>query len=344
MTRPWIRDFTIDELAAAFVEMGEQSFRARQVFRWLYKDDVESFDEMTDLSCELRAKLAEKFHIGRLPVVDEMVGEDGTRKIVLELADGHRIECVLIPETRRLTVCVSSQVGCRWGCGFCRTGQMGFIRDLTAGEIVEQYLAAQRIAGDRRVSNVVLMGMGEPLDNLDHVTRAIEIFYADHGVNLSPRKVTLSTVGIVPQLPKLALRVDVSLAVSLHAADDETRSQLVPANRKWPLRELIDACRVFPMSHRRRVTFEYALIAGVNDSDDDAERLVRLVGDLRPKVNLIAVNPSDEQFAAPTEERVRRFQEILRDHNITCMVRKPRGRDILAACGQLAAPRCDAET
>ncbi len=338
MARLWIKDLTLEALANELAAMGEKPFRAHQVFRWLYKDDVETFAEMTDLSKALRTRLAERFHLDRLPVIECLKSEDGTQKMLLELVDGRRIECVVIPEERRVTVCVSSQVGCRWGCRFCRTGQMGLDRNLTPGEIVEQYLVAQRVAGERRVTNVVLMGMGEPLDNLDNVVAAVRILYADHGVNLGPRKMTLSTVGIVPQLEELPRHIDVSLAVSLHAADDETRDKLIPANKKWPLKELIDACRCFPMSHRRRVTFEYALIAGINDSDEDARRLARLVGDLRPKINLIAVNPSDDsEFRAPPEERVRAFQQILLDAHLTCIVRKPRGRDILAACGQLAA-------
>lgn len=340
MTRPWIRDFTIPALQEYLAEIGDKPFRAGQIFRWLYKNDVDSFDEMTDLTKALRATLTATFDIHRLPVVDQVKADDGTEKLVLELTDGHRVETVLIPEPRRLTVCVSSQVGCRWGCRFCRTGQMGLIRNLTPGEIIEQYAAAQRLAGDRRVSNLVLMGMGEPLDNLENVIATIQMLYADHGFNLSPRKVTLSTVGLVPEMFELAKRVDVSLAVSLHAADDATRDELIPVNRKYPLRELIDACRAYPMTHRRRVTFEYALIAGVNDSDDQARRLARLVGDFKPKINLIPVNPSDDDsLAPPPDQRVRAFQQILIDHHLTCIVRKARGQDILAACGQLAAKK-----
>lgn len=338
MSKGCIKSLTPAALRAVLEEMGEKPFRAQQIFRWLYKEDAASFDEMTDLSKELRLRLDERFTILRLTPAETLTASDGTTKLCLPLADGRRIESVIIPEERRLTLCVSSQVGCRWGCLFCRTGRMGFIRNLTAGEIVEQYNAAQRVLGRRRIGNVVLMGMGEPLDNLENVVAAIEIFYTDHGHNLSARKITLSTVGLAPQLRELAGRVEISLAVSLHAADDETRSRLVPANRRYPLRELLAACRTFPVTPRRRITFEYALVAGVNDSDEDARRLIELVRPLRPKINLLAANPSEQMNCpAPTEERLRRFQQLLLDANLTCIVRKSRGQEILAACGQLAS-------
>jgi 23S rRNA (adenine2503-C2)-methyltransferase len=332
-----IKSLTMPQLGAQLAEMGEKPFRVKQLFRWLYKRDAASFAEMTDVAKDLRERLAEKYHILRFSPADVLTSEDTTQKVVFALADGLRIESVLIPEQSRLTLCVSSQVGCRWGCEFCRTGAMGFKRNLTPGEIVEQYSAAQRVAGERRISNIVFMGMGEPLDNLENVIAAIEIFYADTGHNLSSRKVTVSTVGLVPQMDELGRRLDVSLAISLHAPDDETRDRLVPANRKFPLKELIAACRRFPTPHRRRVTFEYSLVAGVNDSDEHAHRLARLAPDLRPKINLIAVNSFDgSPCATPGEERVRRFQQILIGHHMTAVLRKARGRDILAACGQLA--------
>ena len=338
MSRQCIKSLTRQDLIAVLAEMGEKPFRAQQLFTWLYKKDAAAFAEMTDIAKNLRDRLEERFFILRFPVLDVQESADGTRKFLFELPDGQRIESVHIPEEGRVTLCISSQVGCRWGCRFCRTGTLGLTRNLTPGEIVEQYNAAQRLLPERRISNVVLMGMGEPLDNLDHVVAAVKIFYDDHGNNLSPRKLTLSTVGLVPQMLELGRQVDVSLAVSLHAADDETRSRLVPANRKYPLKDLIDACRCFPVPHRKRITFEYSLVAGINDADEDARRLVRLVGDLRPKINLIAANPfSGSECASPDEERVRRFQQILLDHHLTVIVRKPRGQDILAACGQLAA-------
>jgi len=339
MNKECIKSLPPEALRAVLTDMGEKPFRAGQIFRWLYKEDAASFDEMTDLTKDLRRRLNERFSILRLAPGQMMRAADGTTKLGLPLADGRWIESVIIPEPRRLTLCLSSQVGCRWGCLFCRTGRMGLIRNLTTGEIVEQYNAAQRLLGARRLSNVVLMGMGEPLDNLENVVAAIEIFYTDHGHNLSARKVTLSTVGLAPQMRELARRIEVSLAVSLHAADDETRSRLVPANRRYPLSELMDACRAFPVTPRRRITFEYALVAGINDSDRDARRLVELVRPLRPKINLIAANPSEEaDCQAPSEERVRRFQQLLLDANLTCIVRKSRGQEIMAACGQLAAP------
>jgi len=340
MSKLCIKSFTLPALEAEMEKIGEKPFRARQIFTWLYRRDVASFDEMTNITNDLREKLADLFFIQRMPADEVLSSEDGTQKIALRTVDDHLIETVLIPEPRRLTVCVSSQIGCRFGCRFCRTGTMGLIRNLSAGEIVEQYQAAQRIAGERRISNMVLMGMGEPLDNFDNVIDALFLLRGDHSLNLSPRKITLSTVGVIPFMDELGKRIEVSLAVSLHAADDATRNKIVPINRKYPLAELMAACRRYPVSPRRRITFEYALIKGVNDSAEDAHKLVKLIKPLRPKVNLIACNPFVESgFEPPDDQTVSDFLQILLDNNMTAIVRKPRGRDILAACGQLATKK-----
>ncbi len=340
MSKICIKSLTLKQLASELQALGEKPYRAKQIFPWLYRRDVASFHEMTDISQTLRETLDKHFSLLRLEVAETLTSEDGTRKLALRTADGHLIESVLIPEPRRLTVCLSTQIGCRFGCRFCRTGTMGLIRSLTTGEIVEQFLAVQRLAGERRISNLVLMGMGEPLDNYENVMGAISIWRDDYGPNLSPRKVTLSTVGIVPQLDRLGKEIEISLAISLHAADDKTRDQLVPINRKYPLKELMDACRRYPLSPRRRITFEYALVRGVNDSEADALKLVDLVKPLRPKINLIACNPfAGSGYEPPDDATVDGFLQILLDHNLTAIVRKPRGRDILAACGQLAVKR-----
>lgn len=337
MSKICLKSLTLPVLEKQLADSGQPAFRARQVFRWTHYNDVACFAEMTSVSKKLRSWLKEEYHLLRLPVAARQTSEDGTQKFALSTPDGHLIECVLIPEPRRLTLCISTQIGCRFGCTFCRTGTMGLIRNLTAGEIIEQIYAVQREEPKRRITNVVLMGMGEPLDNLDNVIDAIRILQADHGFNLSPRKITLSTAGIPPAMERLGKAVEISLAVSLHAPDDETRDLLMPLNRKYPLASLIEACRQYPHRPRRRITFEYALIKDVNDSPEHAKRLAELVQPVRPKINLIACNPFAESgFSAPSDETVLQFQQILIDRNLTVIVRKPRGRDILAACGQLA--------
>jgi 23S rRNA (adenine2503-C2)-methyltransferase len=263
---------------------------------------------------------------------------DGTRKFVLELADRRRIESVFIPDTPSMTFCISTQVGCAMSCGFCLTGRMGLIRNLTAGEIAGQVrlLAAATSLLDSPF-NIVLMGMGEPLHNYDNTMKALRILHSEHGLAVSPRRVTLSTVGIVPGLERLAHEpLMPNLAVSLHATTDEQRTQLVPPNRKYPLAEILDACRRFPLKKRNRITFEYVMLAGVNDTAEDARRLVRLLSGIKAKVNLIPLNPAPGiPYDRPSDEHVDRFAQILADRHLTVSVRKSRGQDIRAACGQL---------
>jgi 23S rRNA (adenine2503-C2)-methyltransferase len=313
-------------------------FRARQLYRWIHKHGVTDSEHMTDLSRALRARVASEFDILTPTIVADDQSVDGTRKLVLELADARRIESVFIPDTPAMTFCISTQVGCAMACGFCLTGKMGLVRNLTAGEIAGQVrvLAAVTNLLDRPF-NIVLMGMGEPLHNYDNTMKALRILYSAHGLAVPPRRVTLSTVGIVPGLERLAREVVMpNLAISLHATTDQQRTALVPPNRKYPLADILDACRTFPLRKRSRMTFEYVLLEEVNDTPADARRLVALVGGIRAKVNLIALNPAPGiPFGRPSDDRVDSFARILADRHITVSVRKSRGRDIRAACGQL---------
>jgi 23S rRNA (adenine2503-C2)-methyltransferase len=266
-----------------------------------------------------------------------LTDKDGTRKLLFRLLDGERIESVLIDEERRLTLCVSSQVGCALGCRFCLTGEQGYRRNLSAGEIVDQICAARRELGpEERITNLVFMGMGEPLANLQQVAKALEIITSDHGLNFSTRKVTLSTVGLVPEMLELSRLFPIKLAVSLHAADNETRARIMPINRRYPLEELLEACRQLELPRRQRITFEYLLLAGVNDSAADAHKLAKLLKGLRAKINLIPFNEyPGSPFKRPAPNRIEDFQKILQEEHYTATVRQSRGAGIMAACGQL---------
>ena len=333
-----VAELEVNELEAVLAERGYERFHARQVYRWIYKRGITDPERMTDVSRQLRQELGEKFSIATPRVVSDELSVDGTRKFVLSLADGKRIEAVFIPDTPSMTFCISTQVGCAMGCGFCLTGKMGLVRNLTAGEIAGQVrvLAAATGLLDQPF-NIVLMGMGEPLHNYDNTMKALRMLHAEHGLAVSPRRVTLSTVGIVPALERLGREpLMPNLAISLHATTDEQRTALVPPNRKYPLAAILDACRRFPLKNRSRITFEYVLLDDVNDSADDARRLVRLLSGIKAKVNLIPLNPAPGiPFDRPSDERVNRFAQILADRHITVSVRKSRGRDIRAACGQL---------
>ena len=335
---PDLAELEIPELEAALEERAGGRFHARQLYRWIYKRGVVDFERMTDLSKELRARLATDFTLTTPVIVSDSQSVDGTRKLVLELADRRRIEAVFIPDTPAMTFCISTQVGCAMGCGFCLTGKMGLVRNLTAGEIAGQVrvLAAATGMLDHPF-NIVLMGMGEPLHNYDSTMKALRILHSEHGLSISPRRVTLSTVGIVPGLERLAREALMpNLAVSLHATTDEQRSELVPPNRKYPLADILETCRRFPLKKRSRITFEYVMLDGVNDTPEDARRLARLLSGIKSKVNLIPLNPAPGiPFERPSDERVNRFAQILADRHITVSVRKSRGRDIRAACGQL---------
>lgn len=339
MERVFIKDFPLDALETWVQGIGERSFRARQIFRHLYNRLIRSWDECSDLSKAFRTQLEYGTRLNAVETVQTEDATDGTRKFLFRLTDGQPIESVLIPEPPRLTACLSSQVGCALGCRFCLTGTMGFKRNLSTAEIVDQLVHMQQAVGpDRRITNIVFMGMGEPLANEEALLRALRILMEPAGFGFSHRRVTVSTVGLVPQMARLGRESPVNLAVSLHAADDETRSRLMPINRKYPLAALMDACRAYPMPSRKRITFEYILLKEVNDRAEDARRLVRLLSSVRCKVNLIPFNPHpDLPFERPSEERVLAFQDILQQAHLTATIRQSRGADIRAACGQLAA-------
>jgi 23S rRNA (adenine2503-C2)-methyltransferase len=333
-----LAELEIPELEAALEAKGGERFHARQIYRWIYKRGIVDFARMTDLSKGLRSQLASEFTLTTQVVMAESRSIDGTRKFVLVLADGRRIEAVFIPDTPAMTFCISTQVGCAMGCGFCLTGKMGLVRNLTAGEIAGQVRVLAEVTGllDRPF-NIVLMGMGEPLHNYDNTMKALRILHAEEGLAVSPRRVTLSTVGIVPGLQRLAGEpLMPNLAISLHATTDEQRTMLVPPNRKYPLAEILETCRRFPLKKRNRITFEYVMLSGVNDTPEDARRLARLLSGIKSKVNLIPLNPAPGiPYERPSDERIDRFAQILADRHLTVSVRKSRGRDIRAACGQL---------
>jgi 23S rRNA (adenine2503-C2)-methyltransferase len=330
-----------------FAGHGEKSFRATQVMKWIYGQGVTDFEAMTNISKDLRTRLQDLANISLPRVVSDNLSEDGSRKWLLQMADGNCIEAVFIPEADRGTLCVSSQVGCILNCTFCSTAQQGFNRNLTTGEIISQVLVAamalgQTADGERRISNVVMMGMGEPLLNYDNVVRAMGIMLDDYGFGLSKRRITLSTAGVVPALRQLREDCDVSLAVSLHAPDDLLRDQLVPLNKKYPISELLEACKEYVGEGRRRVTFEYVMLAGINDSDSHARQLARRLEGVPAKVNLIPFNPFPEtRYKRSSGNRIHSFFEILNRAGIVTITRRTRGDDIDAACGQLAGEFID---
>ena len=333
-----LAELELSELEDALESRGTKRFHARQLYRWIYRRGITDFDLMTDLARTLRAQLRTDFTISTPQVVSDETSVDGTRKFVLELHDRRRIESVFIPDTPAMTFCISTQVGCAMSCGFCLTGKMGLVRNLTAGEIAGQVRVLAAATGLLDASfNIVLMGMGEPLHNYDSTMKALRILHSEHGLSISPRRVTLSTVGIVPGLERLAQEPMMpNLAVSLHATTDEQRTALVPPNSKYPLADILETCRRFPLKKRSRITFEYVMLDGVNDTPEDARRLVALLSGIKAKVNLIPLNPAPGiPYKRPSDARVDRFAQILADRHITVSVRKSRGQDIRAACGQL---------
>ncbi len=343
--RPDLRSSSRVELAALVAELGEKPFRARQLFRWLHRNGAATFDEMTDLPRPLRLALAARTRLASLERASELRSADGTIKWTWRTEDGRLVESVYMPETDRRTLCVSSQVGCALGCTFCMTGTMGLVRHLTAGEIVDQVHRANRRLVElgegpapRPLTNLVFMGMGEPLHNFDRLKAALELLLDEDGPNFSHRHVTVSTSGLVPAMRRLGEETRVKLAVSLNATTDAQRDAIMPINRRWPIGELLAACRAFPLKAGRRITFEYVLLGGVNDADADAVRLARLVAGIPAKVNLIPYNDNPGLgFRAPGTERVEAFHRVLIARNITAVIRRNRGSDIAAACGQLAA-------
>jgi 23S rRNA (adenine2503-C2)-methyltransferase len=333
-----------EELQEFMTALGEKPYRARQLYDAVYRRRVTSFNEITDLPKTLRRLLDERAVVTHTRIESVFVSSDGTRRFLLKLSDGREIESVFMPEERRDTICISSQVGCPLACDFCMTGVMGLKRNMTAGEIVSQItIVLNEVYGagtkTPHGTNIVMMGMGEPLLNYDDVMKAIRLFADDEGLEIAPRRVTLSTAGIVPRIYDLAKETTrPRLAISLTAANDELRDKLFPINRKYPLAELMEACLRFPLRERERLTFEYVMLKGVNDSDRDARELVRLLSKIRAKVNLIPHNPAPElPYLSSDMNRILAFQKILTEAGVPSFIRRPRGRDISAACGQLAA-------
>jgi 23S rRNA (adenine2503-C2)-methyltransferase len=333
MTKVDLKNYTLEELEAFIAGQGKEKFRARQIFKWMYQHDATSFTDMSNLSKDFRQELERSAWVSSLEPEVVEVSSDGTQKYLFRLADGATVESVLIPDEDRTTLCISSQVGCAMGCGFCLTGTFNLTRNLTTAEIVNQVSAVKR---REPVRNIVFMGMGEPLHNLDNVIRALKILIHPDGFQISSRKVTVSTAGLVPEMARLGESVTVNLAVSLNATTDETRDRIMPVNRRYPLKELLAACKAFPLPSRRWITVEYVMIRDFNDSLDDARRLVRLISAFPSKVNLIPFNEHEGcSFRTPSQDSIDRFHKFLLDKHITVITRSSRGSDISAACGQL---------
>jgi 23S rRNA (adenine2503-C2)-methyltransferase len=339
-----------EELGEILEKLGEKKFRAKQVWNWIYYFGVRNFSDMTNISKGIREKLEASYSIKRCEVVKDLISIDGTRKWLLRFADGAEIEMVYIPEEDRGTLCISSQVGCGMGCRFCNTGTQGFTRNMTATEIVQQFMVARDSVGEweniskaigegRKITNIVFMGMGEPLANYDNVVKAIRVLLDADGIAFSNRRITLSTCGLVPQIRKLAKDIKVNLAISLHGASDEIRDKIMPINLKWKIKDVMEACNYYAENTSyRRITFEYIMIKGLNDSVEDAKRLVRLVKqyNIPAKFNLIPFNPWRGSEFLPSDARtIKAFAKIITDAEYPCPTRKPRGQDIMAACGQL---------
>lgn len=330
-----LKSLSRDEIFDFIKARGLPKYRADQLLNWLYEKYASSLEDITEFSKDLRTSLAEIAYIGNLAVVKRLRSSDGAEKFLFGLEDGQTIESVLIPEKDRLTLCISSQVGCAMGCSFCLTGKSGLVRDLRAWEILDQVLSVNRLIKPKKITNIVLMGMGEPLANFEEVVDALKRIISFIGI--SKRKITLSTSGLAPKisdLPKMA--PDINLAISLNATTDAVRDRLMPINRKYPMRVLVDTLRRYPLKPRRIITIEYVLISGINDSVEDARRLVRLLKGIRCKVNLIPLNPHEgSELKRPSDVSVFAFQKVLTDNNMTALIRESKGQDILAACGQL---------
>ncbi len=333
-----LANMTLDALGDYIESLGHKRFHARQVYAWIWKRGITEPAAMTDLPKALRAVLTREARVATPEVAQHSISEDGTQKLVLTLGDGRRIESVFIPDTPSQTFCISTQVGCAMACAFCLTGRMGLVRHLTAGEIAGQVrVLLDKLDMRDTPFNIVLMGMGEPLHNYDETMKALAMLADDQGIGLSPKRVTLSTVGLVPMLDKLATEpLMPNLAISLHATTDAQRAAIVPPSKKYTLHDILEACRRFPLAKRSRITFEYVMLAGVNDAPEDARRLAKILTGIKGKVNLIPLNAAPGiPFERPADARVDAFAAILAERGVTVSVRKSRGRDIRAACGQL---------
>jgi 23S rRNA (adenine2503-C2)-methyltransferase len=333
-----LKNLSPPELIEFLGSFGKERYRSIQILRWLYQKNVRSFDEMSNLSKGFRYELSQVSFISNLPPLHMEEARDRTKKFLFQLEDGNRIESVLIPDKARLTLCLSTQVGCAFGCRFCLTGKIGWKRDLTVSEILNQILEVKKILPEKAsITNIVLMGMGEPLANYKNTLKAIELMVHPDAFNFSSRRVTLSTVGLLPELERLGKeKISFRLAISLNASDEETRNQLMPINRRYPLNKILSLCKNFPIKPRTRITFEYVMVEGVNDSPRDAKRLLSILRGIPSKVNLIPLNESPGiPFKRPSEEKVKRFQEIIIEGGLTAIVRASKGVEISAACGQL---------
>ena len=339
-----LKNLSPSELNQFLESFGKERYRSTQILRWFYQKGIHSFDEMTNLSKRFRQELSQISFISTLHPVHMEQARDGTKKFLFQLGDGNRTESVLIPDKARLTLCLSTQVGCAFGCQFCLTGKIGGKRDLTVSEIVNQILAVRKMLPEKTsLTNIVLMGMGEPLANYDNTLKAINLMHHPDAFKFSSRKITLSTIGLLPELERLAKeKISFRLAISLNASDEETRSQLMPVNRRYPLKRILGLCKNFPLRPRTRITFEYVMVQGVNDSPQDAKRLLRILKGIPSKINLIPLNEAPEiPFKRPSEEKIKGFQEILMEGGLTAIVRTSKGREISAACGQLQAKAPD---
>ena len=331
-----IKDYDLEALKQEFIQIGEKPFRAEQVFKWLYESKVTSFDEMTNLSLELREKLKQNYEMHNFNILKKQESSDGTKKYLFDVLDGNAIETVLMSYHHGYSICVSSQIGCKMGCKFCASTGIKFIRNLTSGEIVEQILAVER-DNNIRISNVVFMGIGEPLDNYDNVVNAIWIINNPKGINIGARHISVSTSGLVPKIYQLAEEnIQCTLSISLHATTDEKRSSMMPVNQRYNIEELLQACRDYIEKTNRRISFEYALAKDNNDNLEDAKRLVKLLKGMICHVNLILINKIENgTFTKSSNENIMKFRDYLNDHGIVATIRRELGSDIDAACGQL---------
>ena len=335
-----IKELTKDELILWLKSRDIKSYRANQILKWIYLRQADTFDVMTDIKKEIRKRLSQHFFIHRLEKARIETSQDGSKKYLFKLSDGKYVESVLIPEKDYYTLCISSQVGCAQGCLFCLTAKGGFIRNLTKGEIIAQVRDVENdLDNSKRLTNIVMMGMGEPLANYSNVVGAVAtITDSDAGLGFSNRRLTISTAGLVPKLSQLGRETAVNLAISLNATDNKTRDMLMPINRKYPLEKLLDACAGYPLMPRRKITFEYIIIKVINDSEEDAKRLAGLLRPIRAKINLIPFNIIEgSDFERPEEHVILTFKEILNKNNYTAVIRQSKGQDISAACGQLSA-------
>ncbi len=337
-----IKNLSLEAMANFLAGQGKERYRATQLLKWLYQKDAQSFAEMTNISKSLRQDLSKTAFISRMEPEAIEIGSDGTRKYLFRLSDGNAIESVLIPEEDRNTLCISTQAGCAMQCAFCLTGTFSLTRNLSTSEIVNQILAVRR---DAEIRNIVLMGMGEPLHNMDNVLPALKIMVDDNGLQFSTRRVTVSTCGLVPEIDRLGREATVNLAVSLNATTDELRDRIMPVNRRYPIKSLLEALKRFPLPGRRKITIEYVMLGGLNDSLDDAKRLVRMLSDIPSKINLIPFNPHEgADFAPPSRASLDTFHRYLLDRHFTVITRSSRGDDISAACGQLKGRLAEAGT